>query len=322
MKLAKKHTERFTKENLRPLFEATEHPCISIYLPTHEVSSEVDQDLLRLKNLLRQTQDTLAEQKMRTPEITNLLDPLQELIDNRIFWQYQSSGLALFRSPNHFEFYRLPIKFDELVVVSDHFHTKPLLPLLTGDGRFYLLALSQDAIRFFEGTRFRIREIELDSDMPTSLAEATPSDDLESQLHLYTRTSHSGRGDRLATYYGTADAGDKALIKEHIKRFLRMVDNGVNEKIGGESVPLILGGVEFMRGLYREVAHYPHILDKGVGGNLDLLSPQELHQRVWPIVEPHFQQKLDTARDAYLQLAGTDDVRASANLEAVVSGAY
>jgi hypothetical protein len=43
-----------------------------------------------------------------------------------------------------------------VVVVSDRFHLKPLLPLLTGDGKFYLLTLSQeDEVKFFEGSRFQ-----------------------------------------------------------------------------------------------------------------------------------------------------------------------
>jgi len=51
-------------------------------------------------------------------------------------------------SPEVFLYYRLPIEFQELVVVSDQFHLKPLLYLINNDGRFYLLALSQNDVRF------------------------------------------------------------------------------------------------------------------------------------------------------------------------------
>jgi len=47
------------------------------------------------------------------------------------------------------------------VVVSDRFHLKPLLPLLTGDGRFYILALSQNQVRLLQGTRYSVRGLYL-----------------------------------------------------------------------------------------------------------------------------------------------------------------
>ena len=39
---------------------------------------------------------------------------------------------------------------------------RPLLPLLIGGGHFYVMALSQDKIRLFEGTRFSLDELALD----------------------------------------------------------------------------------------------------------------------------------------------------------------
>jgi len=35
-----------------------------------------------------------------------------------------------------FRYYRLSLLFEELVVVTDRFHLKPLLPLLSSDERF------------------------------------------------------------------------------------------------------------------------------------------------------------------------------------------
>ena len=46
------------------------------------------------------------------------------------------------------------MSFDELVVVSDNFHVKPLMPLLTGDNLFYVLALSQKEVRLIECTAY------------------------------------------------------------------------------------------------------------------------------------------------------------------------
>jgi len=48
--------------------------------------------------------------------------------------------------------YRLPLEFESLVVVGDRVHLKPLLSLFFGDRYFYLLALSQNQVRFFQAT--------------------------------------------------------------------------------------------------------------------------------------------------------------------------
>jgi hypothetical protein len=58
----------------------------------------------------------------------------------------------MFSAPDVFRHYRLPFPFQEFVVVTERFHVKPLLPLLSGDGQFYLLALSQNGVRVLQGT--------------------------------------------------------------------------------------------------------------------------------------------------------------------------
>jgi hypothetical protein len=37
--------------------------------------------------------------RIRAPEIDRLLAPLRRLLDDRLFWQYQSDGLTLFSRP-------------------------------------------------------------------------------------------------------------------------------------------------------------------------------------------------------------------------------
>jgi hypothetical protein len=50
--------EIFTRKELKILAQAQDGPCVSLYLPTHRVPTEIQQDRLRLKNLLRQAEET------------------------------------------------------------------------------------------------------------------------------------------------------------------------------------------------------------------------------------------------------------------------
>jgi hypothetical protein len=136
-------------------------PCVSVFLPTHRAGREVEQAPIRLKNLLRQATDVLKSHGVRAPEIDRLLAPLRGLLDDRLFWQYQSDGLAPFSRPGWWRSFRVPLNLPELAVVDDYFHVTPLVPLLAGDGHFFVLALSQNQIRLLEGTRDRVEEVDL-----------------------------------------------------------------------------------------------------------------------------------------------------------------
>jgi hypothetical protein len=81
-----------------------------------------------------------------------------------------------------------------------------------------------------------------------------------------------------------------------------------------------VAAVEYLQPLYREASTYPHLLAQGVEGNPDRLSEKDLHDRVWALVEPHFQEALRRAVGLYHQLAGTG--RATSDVKQVVAAAY
>ncbi len=85
--------------------------------------------------------------------------------------------MAFFLAPQVFHAYRVPLLLDELGVVAHRFHIKPLLPLLSGDGHFFVLALSQKAVRLLQGTQYSISEVELPG-VPQGIAEALRYDEV------------------------------------------------------------------------------------------------------------------------------------------------
>jgi hypothetical protein len=163
------------RTDLQRLALGWQGPCVSVFLPTHRAGREVEQAPIRLKNLLRQATDVLKSDSVRAPEIDRLLAPLRRLLDNRLFWQYQSDGLALFSRPGWWRSFRVPLDLPELAVMGDdRFHVSPLLPLLAGDGHFFVLALSQNQIRLLEGTRDRVEEVDVFR-YPAQADEAIPA---------------------------------------------------------------------------------------------------------------------------------------------------
>jgi hypothetical protein len=274
-------------------------PCVSLFLPTHRGGREVQQAPIRLKNLLRQAADGLEANGASAPTIESLLAPLRRLLDNRPFWLYQSDGLALYSRPGWWGSFRVPLDLPELAVVADGFHVTPLLPLLTGDGHFFVLALSQNQIRLLEGTRDRLEEVDLPGE-PLGGRDALQGE-AERQVQLYV-ADRGGVGAR-GIFHGHGDVGD--VQEERVLQYFRSVDRRLREVLAGEDAPMVLAAVEHLSPLWRRSNTYPHLVDQTLPGNPEELRPDQLHTRAWPIVEPLFLRAQRDAVARYDQLAGT-----------------
>ncbi len=292
--------DTLSRETLKALIEQRAPASISLYMPTHRAGSQTQEGPVRLKNLLKQAERELFARGLRTRDVRNLLEPAEGLLSDALFWKYQSDGLSLFLSPGTLLFYRVPLDFEELVVVNERFHLKPLLPLFTGDGHFYVLALSQNEIRLLEGTRHSVDSVELE-DMPSGLADVVRLDDSGRPLQFHTGSSSSpGAGRRPAIFHGHGEEPDN---KETILRYFRRINQGLREVLKEEQAPLVLAGVDYLFPLYHEANTYSYLADEGIAGNPEQTSAPELHQRAWEIVHPWFQKAKQEALARYEQMA-------------------
>jgi hypothetical protein len=307
-----------TRDELVTLMEDCDALCVSIYMPTYRTSREVLQNSARLKNLLASAEKQLVTQGLRAPLAREWLAPARTLLEDQQFWQYQSDGLAIFISSELFQTYCLPLEFDDLVIVSPQFYVKPLLPLLTGDGKFYLLTLSQDQIRLLQGSRFSITEMSLEgTDVPKSMAEALQYDEPLSQLQFHTQTQDI-RGERPGMFHGHGVGKDDE--KTNLRRYFQKVDKGLQALLPDEPVPLVLAGVEYLFPIYREANTYPHLIEEGVQGNVEHLNAKALHEQAWAVVQPYFEQVRQEAIVRYQNSQHTD--LASSDIRAILPAAH
>lgn len=291
--------------------------CVSLYMPAHRAGPDNEQDPIRLKNLLREAEERLVSKGLRSPEIEGILQPAKALLQDPAFWRYQSDGLALFLSPEAIHTYRLPIRFDQLVVIADRFHLKPLLPFFANDGHFYTLALSQNQVRIFEGTRHTVDEIVAES-MPKAMADTLQYKRFEKNVQFHTGTgAQTSGGERAAVFHGH-DPSDED--KARLVQWFRKVNEELMKLIVGHQSPLVLAGVEYYFPLYRSASSYPNILEKGLPGNPDMLSTTEIHAGVWPLVEPGFSQTQKNAIARYQELTAQN--KATSDLKQVVLAAH
>jgi Bacterial archaeo-eukaryotic release factor family 7 len=310
-----------SRSELRALMEQQIGPCISLFLPAYRAGAKVQQNPLRLRNLIREAEHHLLLNDLPIPQVEALLEPARELLGDELFWLHPDDGLAIFRSPNLFRTYWLPDHFKEQAVVTHHFFLKPLLHFLTDDGQFYLLALSHNHIRLIEGTRYGASEVTVPETVPRSLAEAMRYDESENELQYHSGSSGGvvGKGGRRATLFHGQGVGTDD-DKEQLLRYFQQIDRGLHAKLGDEHAPLVLAGVAYLFPLYRQANTYPHLLEEGVPGNPDKVSLETLRQQAWTIVEPFFAQARQEALTRYRESAAIG--RASHTMREIVLAAY
>lgn len=305
---------RLNRDELRSLSSAERRPSVSLYMPTHRAGKEIRQDPIRLKNLISEAAKQLAELTLEDEQIDTILDFATSLPKSETdgFWQQSSDGLALFQQDGFARAYRVPVRFDELVVVAERFHLKPLVNYLQGNGHFYVLAVSSNRVRLFEGGKHQLTEIDTEI-LPENLVDALNIDEYVSslQFHSHTADGAGAAADANAIYHGHG-AGSDADKKEELLKYFRKLDDAIDEFMGIESAPLVFAGVEYLFPIYQQANNYRSLVDQPVTGNHDDASADELHAQAWEIVEPQFTRQRDGAIEKYATLAArdqaTDDV--------------
>lgn len=305
-----------TRDDLKVLTEKRKGLCISIFMPTRNMGIETQQERICLSNFIREAEEHLFMSGLSAAETKKLLVHAQGLVDDILFWQYQSDGLAIFISSDVFRYYKLPLHFEELVAVTDHFNIKPLLPLLYGNGQFYILALSQNGIKLLQGTCHSIIEINLEEkNIPQSINETIISGDSEK------RSQH--RASRDTTERTAVLDNRKKNISKSKKNFIQYfskVDKGLRALFHNERVPLVLAGDDSLLQIYRKVNSYPCLVDKGVVGDIERLSEEELYKQAKVAVQPFFQKAQEDGIIQYRQSISTG--QASSDVKEIIPAAY
>ena len=290
------------------LLENCESPCISLYMPTHRHHPDNQQDQILYRNLVTQLEESLRKQFSRR-EVVQLLEPFTALDNDRVFWNQNLDGLALLASKDFFRDYKLQRPTPTIAVVADSFHLKPLMRTLQSIDRYEVLGLNQQEVKFFEGNRDALDEIELHPDVPRTLKEALGSELTDSYLNF--RSPGGVRGSQIAVYHG--HGGKKEEMAIDAERFFRAVDKGILEHYSRPSgLPLILAALSEHHHLFRKVSNNPFLVEQSLDVHPDsLASIDELRERAWKLMEPRYLARKDALVEQYAaaksrDLAGDD----------------
>lgn len=285
--------------DLRSLIAQQGKWSVSLYMPTQRNGMDQQQNAIRLKNLLAEAETKLLANGVRRSRVQQLMRPAEELLWDDDFWHPQSDGLAIFLSSDFHVTYRLPAQFDELLIIANHFHIKPLLPLLDRAGKFYILVISLGNTRLFQANADAMSEIELD--FPTSLRAALWTDEPEQFVDLQSGAANQNEAGEAGFF---SERGEADQEQKNIRHFFRRIDEGLNSLIEDKAVPLVLTGRDQLLSMYRDINTYSSVLKDAIMKNPERENLAELRAQAWKVVKPIFEESRKRAFEKYQELSG------------------
>ncbi len=294
--------DTITLDDVLALKNNNEDGLVSLYMPTHPTGPEVRQDPIRFQNLLRETEQRLGEQGINPDRVRKIINSITHAVEDEVGWKTMQHGLAVFGGNSDVKVLRLPTSCKEMVFVGEQYYIRPLIPQLSGENKYYILALSLGGNKLFSADKAGIEEIPM-PDAPENIDAV-----LEGEVYHEGQQFHSGThgGDkpgRAAIFHGHGDEEDR---NEQAERYFRALDEHVSSQISDNNAPLVIHSVDHLVPIYKKVSSHKNLYQDHISGNPESVHVKEIHQQTWDLVKPHFAKEKKAALDEFRSLHGTD----------------
>ncbi|WP_300441608.1 hypothetical protein [Christiangramia sp.] len=278
-------------------------PCVSIFIPTQRAGKEVleEKNKKHLNSQWNEIKKKLKADNIAEDTIEKIGKPIQALLDDRGFWRHQSDGLAVFSSSDFFESYTIPVNFEAYHYISDEFYVKPLIPAMTGDGRFNILAIQLEDVNLYEASKYSITPIEIEDLTPSRLEERVGFDYKEKALQFRTQ----GEGGEKTQFHG--HGGSERDEKTEFKQFFRAVDQGIKDYLNKEKLPLVVYCQDYLFPIYQEANTYNHLFEKVIPGNPNDTDILGIQNKALEIFEPYLNENRNNKIEKYKELSSTEN---------------
>lgn len=279
--------------------------CISIYIPTHRAGQETlnGKDHLLFKNKVRETKQLLEKQGLSDAEIQEYVKPAEALLDDSSFWRHLGEGLAVFITKGFSTYYTLPIEMPEEVYVLDQFYFTPMLPLLSQNGRFFILSVYRERVSFYEATIEKIRQIDISSFVPETMNQALKFD-LKGNDQDFVHSTTTTNGTNIVHGPGSTKGDEE---HDRVREFMLEIDNSLQEILHNETEPLVLAGVDHYCAIYRNISKYKNIVPQNINlnENGEIGNLNSIHEKALALIKPLMHQAHTESLDRYQNVAGT-----------------
>ena len=261
---------------LEALVQHHQPDSISLTMPTHRAGSQVSQNAILYKNLLREIMDRQVSQGNTESNVQRQLQPLVELQRDHEFWQHQQQGLALYFADGQLHTFALHHSPLRMALVAEQFYLVPLVVDASDYQRFDVLSLNWDEAALWEATRDGLTPS--DSKLfPVALRDVVLPPDREEQLQFRTQQGGSRRAGRDEPMFHGQGEGER-VIESDRRRFLSQVGKRLAHASGRSSRPLVIVATDELLGHW--VAETKHEPVHSIVTSPAQLSDSQLRDRV------------------------------------------
>jgi len=206
----------------------------------------------RIETLLRKAEAQL-ESSGFGDSIDAILKPLRRFI-GPVDELPGGSAAILFASPTMRRYFQLGEETGERVIVSQYPYITPLLPQLSSEREFWVLAMTKRALRLGRWREGKCVSKPFPPGVPASFEQTQISrcQDHEFQNH----STGSGALRMGPTRFGTGSQRDE--VHERMRAYFHDIDRFVSPIVDG--APLVLVGIAQEMALYRSASHYERLL--------------------------------------------------------------
>lgn len=230
------------------------YPAVSITLPTHRQRPENQQDHIRLRNLLAETEKRLTDDPRLSREqaaavVRQLGDAVDEL-DPEHFLE----GLVLYASADEARTYLVSAEVPERIVIGDSYLTRNLVAASARQIPYLALILSTGEVRLWHGVGYELHELDQEESGFPVISSGAERDGAP------TRTNHGATQD-FRNMLSEADRKLTPLLQEAV-------------------LPVVVVGLRQQIATFRELSRHPAVLatDLEVGGLLHTTAAELVDQ--------------------------------------------
>lgn len=277
----------FGADQYKELLDVQDGPAVSIFVGVDRQDIKGKNNQLAFRGQVEQARQLLAE-RYPDQEFRSVEEMMQEWVDDEPFWGNLSRGVAAFFSPDMQRIYRLRSEMPTETVVSDTFHTRPMLrPMLQPD-RYFVLALDPHQTRLYEGDEDGLSEVNL-FDVPTSVDEVL---DRDRPPHHGMRNRESSPASPSSNAFHGYGRG-KDIAPRHLRKFCTAVDEGLSGLLRHEIGAVILVCPPRTHAIFREVSRLDNLAEHGLQESFAHISAAEIHNKTWPLAQQAVAAKID-----------------------------
>jgi hypothetical protein len=262
-------------------------PCVSIYFPTQRAKPPAAENYRRFRDLVSRAQRELDD-KFEARQVKAVLGRLNEIPPEQ-FGPGARDAMAVFASVDHLHVIDLQKAVDDLVVVADSFHVKPLIRTMQFGDRFAVLCFSLKGVRVLEGNQYGLQQVEV-KDLPRTIEEASLRENLQA--------NSGGRGAGAPAPLHPESPAEHQLMR--VEHFMRLVDQRVWDNYARERhLPIVLVADAQHCADFLSVCKNPYVLDRGITLDPDHVSLDRLRAEAWTLIEPRYQEEIRRLTDQF-----------------------